>query len=79
MRCNCAGSKEFREPEVEGRIKQGLRIVTSPDGWLTLYRCEQCGLYWEKYYPYGESQGGGPSRLHKVTSEYAKEKYGVGA
>ncbi len=79
MSCDCADPREYKEPEVAKRIDAGLKKITSPDGWLELYQCEHCGSYWEKYYPYPESQGGGPSRLHKVTVEYAREKYGVGA
>jgi hypothetical protein len=77
MKCDCADSKEYDEPDVEKRIRAGLKKVVSPDGWLVLYQCENCGSYWEKYYKYPEAQGGGPSSLHRVTPEYAKEKYGI--
>lgn len=78
MNCKCSDEEEFKEPNVEPRIKEGLRRVTTSMGsWLTLYRCDYCGLYWEKYYPFSEAQGGGPTRLRKVSNEYAMEKYGI--
>ena len=78
MKCNCSREEEFKEPHVEPRIKGGLRkIATLQGGWLTLYKCAYCDSYWEKYYPFSEAHGGGPTRLRKISNEYAMERYGI--
>jgi hypothetical protein len=44
--------------------------------WETLFRDPDDGRYWEKTYPHGEMQGGGPSALKVLTRKQAKMKYG---
>jgi hypothetical protein len=44
-------------------------------GWETLYRDPTDGRLWERTYPQGELQGGGPPRLALLTPEQAAEKY----
>jgi hypothetical protein len=79
MKCKCSNEQELKEPNVEPRIKEGLKKVKElVNDWLTLYKCDYCGLYWEKYYPFSSAQGGGPARIRKITKEYVKEKYGIG-
>jgi hypothetical protein len=44
--------------------------------WETLFRDPNDGRYWERTYPQGELQGGGPPRLRCLSAEEAKQKYG---
>lgn len=77
MRCDCELRQEYREPDVEPRVKAGLVEIKSPDGYSVLYRCKYCDEYWEKYHPWAESHGAGPSRLHRINVEQAEVKYGI--
>ncbi|MBE7540272.1 MAG: hypothetical protein HS122_17900 [Opitutaceae bacterium] len=43
--------------------------------WETLYQDPDDGRYWERTYPQGELQGGGPPRLAVIAAEEAKKKY----
>lgn len=52
--------------------------VSKPYGaWETLFRDPSDGRLWERTYPQGELQGGGPPRLAVITPEEASRKYGV--
>jgi hypothetical protein len=53
------------------------KISDSPQwgAWETLYRDPGDGRYWERTYPQGEMQGGGPPQLSCLTIDQAKEKY----
>ena len=44
-------------------------------GWLTLYQDPDDGRYWERTYPQGEMQGGGPPQLTQISGENARAKY----
>ena len=44
--------------------------------WETLFQDPDDGRYWERTYPQGELQGGGPPRLQCLSPEMAKQKYG---
>jgi Immunity protein 27 len=44
--------------------------------WETLFQDPDDGRYWERTYPHGEMQGGGPPALSLLTREQAKAKYG---
>ncbi len=78
MKCTCGLREVFQEPDVVAKIASDLSEVKIVGGWFTLYRCKSCDSYWEKHYPQGEYHGGGPAELRKISSEYAKEKYGIG-
>jgi Immunity protein 27 len=65
---------------IEWLVSHHLQKVTdSPQSgaWETLYRDPDDGRYWERTYPQGEMQGGGPPQLRYLTTEEAKQKYGV--
>ncbi len=79
MKCTCEKRSVFQEPEVKTKITSGLSEIKNVGGWFTLYKCAGCNSFWEKHYPQGEYHGGGPAELRKVSTEYAKEKYSVGA
>jgi hypothetical protein len=52
-----------------------LEKITSSN-WETLFRDPGDGRYWEKTYPHGEMQGGGPPSLFALSAEKAYAKYG---
>ncbi len=45
--------------------------------WETLYRDPADGRLWERTYPQGDLQGGGPPRLSTISPEDAAAKYGT--
>ena len=45
--------------------------------WETLYRDPADGRLWERTYPQGEMQGGGPPQLGWLPKESATQKYGT--
>lgn len=55
------------------------KIADSPrsGAWETLYRDPHDGRLWERTYPQGEMQGGGPPQLRHLEANEAKRKYGV--
>ena len=70
--CECSEylSRPVTMREVEsfiataGKIALTLDLVKrSRDGWRSLYRCRECGTFWEKTYPFSEAHGGGPECL----------------
>jgi hypothetical protein len=65
---------------IEWLISHHLRKVadrTQSGAWETLNRDPNDGRYWERTYPQGEMQGGGPPQLRCLTSDEAKRKYGA--
>lgn len=43
--------------------------------WETLFEDPDDGRFWERTYPQGEMQGGGPPRLSTLSREQAQAKY----
>jgi hypothetical protein len=56
-----------------------LKVADSLEGggWETLYRDPDDGRYWERTFPQGELQGGGPPQLRCLTADEARQKYGA--
>ena len=56
-----------------------IRVADSPTwgDWETLYRDPTDGRYWERTYPQGEMQGGGPPCLKWISVAEASSKYGL--
>ena len=56
------------------------KIAVCPEtgGWETLYRDPSDGRYWERTFPQGELQGGGPMRLINIPAVDAAAKYRIG-
>jgi len=52
------------------------KIANSGGGWETLFRNSDDGRYWERTYPMGDMQGGGPPSLFVLSAEKAHAKYG---
>ena len=55
------------------------RIASSPQwgDWETLFQDPSDGRYWERTYPLGHLQGGGPPQLKVIATEEAKAKYRI--
>jgi hypothetical protein len=55
-----------------------VRVAVSKDfePWETLFRDPRDGRLWERTFPQGHLQGGGPPRLAFITPEVATTKYG---
>ena len=45
--------------------------------WETLFRDPSDGRLWERTYPEGHLQGGGPPRLRVIDVDHARAKYGL--
>ncbi len=54
---------------------QLIKLGHDDSGWETLYRDPDDNRLWEKTYPQGELQSGGPPQLQCLSIETAKEKY----
>ena len=61
---------------IEHQLEQ---IAFSPKwgAWETLFRDRGDGRYWERTYPQGEMQGGGPPRLSVLSPEKVRAKYEI--
>jgi hypothetical protein len=51
------------------------KLVSSEDGWSTLYIDLDDIRYWEKIYPNSELQGGGAPTLKSISKQEAIDKY----
>jgi hypothetical protein len=55
----------------------GSKLQKLADGnWTSLYRDPDDGRLWEKTYPQGHFQGGGPPALKCISSQEAYARYG---
>jgi Immunity protein 27 len=74
-----AGQADSTTERIKWLISHCLqKIADSPQwgAWETLYKDPDDGRYWERTYPQGEMQGGGPPELRYLTAEEASQKYG---
>ena len=55
------------------------KIASSPQwgDWETLFQDPSDGRYWERTYPHGDLQGGGPSQLQVMSTDEARAKYQI--
>lgn len=55
------------------------KIASSPKwgDWEQLFQDPLDGRYWEKTYPHGEMQGGGPPQLKWLSEDEARAKYRI--
>jgi len=56
-----------------------VELGQDASGWETLFRDPKDGRYWERTYPQGELQGGGPPQLICLSADEARKKYGIQA
>jgi Immunity protein 27 len=52
-------------------------IAKDKSGWEALYLDKDDGRYWERTFPHGELQGGGPPALRVIAFKDAAPKYGL--
>lgn len=72
--CECSKTNQLESHATE--FERGLiKIAVNADKWRTLFRCGECGAYWEERLPYSCLQGGGYVILTKVLSSYAAYKW----
>lgn len=65
---------------IEWLVKNQLKkIASSPQwgDWETLFQNLSDGRYWERTYPQGDLQGGGPPQLQMISEDEAKSKYKI--
>lgn len=65
---------------IEWLIKNLLeKVASSPQwgGWETLFLDLSDGRFWERTYPQGDLQGGGPPQLQVISEQDAKSKYSI--
>lgn len=63
---------------IESLVRESLRQVAHhPEygAWETLFQDPADARYWERFYPQGEMQGGGPPALRLLEGAAAKAKY----
>ena len=60
---------------VADHLKQ-IALSEQWGAWETLFQDPDDGRYWERTYPQGELQGGGPPQLRCLSADEARRKYG---
>jgi len=60
---------------IADHLKQ-IAVSEQWGAWETLFQDPDDGRYWERTYPQGELQGGGPPQLRCLSADEAKRKYG---
>lgn len=56
-------------------VLEEIAVSKQYGGWETLIRDREDGRYWERTYPQGELQGGGPPALTYISEKEARKKY----
>jgi hypothetical protein len=57
-------------------FERGLKdLFVNAIKWQTLFRCAECGSYWEQTNPHSELQGGGPMLLTRVSREHVEHEW----
>jgi len=74
--------KTTREDDTAQRIQhltanalEQLAVSKAYGAWETLFRDPTDGRLWERTYPQGELQGGGPPKLTIISETEARKKY----
>lgn len=65
---------------IEWLVANELKKIASSTqwgDWETLFQDPSDGRYWERTYPQGNLQGGGPPQLQVISPEEAKAKYKI--
>lgn len=61
---------------VDNELKK-IASSTQWGDWETLFQDPSDGRYWERTYPQGDLQGGGPPKLRVISTAEAKAKYKI--
>ncbi len=74
-RCCCKEeSKITKGIDVSKMEEELVELSVNANTWETLYRCKQCGEFWEERYTGGRWDGW--PELYKVSPEFVAEKWG---
>ena len=73
---HCDATCQRIEQLVAGNHLKQIAVSKQWGSWETLFQDPGDGRYWERTYPQGELQGGGPPRLLCLSVSEAKRKYG---
>jgi hypothetical protein len=65
-----------RIERLTSQVLQKIAVSKDYGAWETLFRDPEDGRLWERTYPHGDLQGGGPPRLAVISLEEARRKYG---
>jgi len=57
------------------QVLKKVAVSRSHGGWETIFSDPQDGRLWERTYPRGEMQGGGPPRLATISEADARTKH----
>ncbi|MCL4517493.1 MAG: Imm27 family immunity protein [Firmicutes bacterium] len=76
--CSCGEEKQYEGNNCIGFLKKLIKVSDNAREWKTLYKCQDCGEYWELSYPQSELHGGGPPLVCKLKTEELKRKWGIG-
>jgi|SRR5688572_10799657 hypothetical protein len=60
-------------------VLEKVAISRENGAWETLFRDPRDGRLWERTYPEGDLQGGGPPRLAAISVEDARNRYELDA
>jgi hypothetical protein len=63
------------EQQIRELIGRFTRLGERACGWTTLYRNPSDGSFWERTFPRGAMQGGGPAKLTRLTTKQVSELY----
>jgi hypothetical protein len=64
-----------RIEHLTNRVLQKIATSRAYGAWETLFRDPADGRLWERTYPQGELQGGGPPKLAEISETDAHAKY----
>ena len=65
-----------RIEKLTSQVLERLAFSKDYGAWETLYRDPVDGRLWERIYPQGELNGGGPPALRIISLDDARKKYG---
>lgn len=76
--CICSEAITTEGNDAQDFARTHLReIVTLPDEWTSLYRCDATGALWRYWFRHPEMHGGGSPTLSRITHEEAKRDFNV--
>lgn len=73
--CKCRDVTHLHGRTAQEYLKHLAEIKINLEEWETLYQCPITHLYWKKYYPHSEAQGGGSPELVRLTYEEARKEF----
>jgi len=75
--CSCSEREQYLGNKGIEFVKSLIEISNNYKEWKTLYKCRDCGEYWELSYPQSELHGGGPPVVNKLKGADLKKNWGI--